>query len=114
MKRFKVGVVLVGTTFLWGCGAQTATTTGVGSKVSSTVAQVEVALTVAERAALIYKRLPPCPTKPLCSDPAIVARILDLDNQAYNAVVLARSNPALLSAAILAVNMFSSAIPKGQ
>ena len=112
MKRFNVCAVLVSAAFLWGCGAQT--TAVVDSKISTTVAQVEVALTAAEQAALIYKRLPTCPAKPVCSDPAVVAKILNLDNQAYNAVVLARNNPALLSAAVMAVNMFSSSIPKGQ
>lgn len=81
--------------------------------VSNDVAAAEVSLTAAEQAALIYTSRPRCGgTVKLCSDPAVVARIKQLDNQAYTAVIAARDNKGAVSAAVLAVEAFSTAIPK--
>lgn len=82
---------------------------GVSSKVDAAV----VGLTAAEKAALIYTRLARCPQpgSTPCSDPATVAKIISLDNQAYQAVKAAEQNEALLSAALSAVTNLSSAIP---
>jgi hypothetical protein len=81
--------------------------------ISNDVAAAEVSLTAAEQAALIYTNRPRCGgTVTLCSDPATVAKIKALDNQAYTAVTMARDNKGTLSAAIAAVSAFSLAIPK--
>lgn len=84
-------------------------------RISNTVAAVEIALTNAEKLALHYTALPRCGASapPLCSDPATVQRIKDADNTAYNAVVKARSDEALIGVAFAAVSTFSALIPQG-
>ena len=89
----------------------TACTTSGGTQ--SKIDAVVVSLTTAERLALIYTQLPRCPAAGPCSDAATVAKIKDLDNQAYTAVKAAEQNSALLDAAIASVQSFSTAIPKG-
>ncbi len=80
--------------------------------VANDVLAAEQTLTAAERLALIYTTLPRCGgAARVCSDQATVQRIKDLDNQAYVAVVAARQNTALLSAALAAIGAFQNAIP---
>lgn len=83
----------------------------VNPSVTSKVDAAVVGLTAAERAALIYTSLPRCPTTVICSDPATVAKIKSLDNQAYVAVKAAEQNEALLSAALSSISTLTSAIP---
>jgi len=87
----------------------------VGCSASSTqtndVAAAEVALTGAERLALVYTSLPRCPGATPCSDAATVATIKSLDNQAYAAVTAAKGNPSLVAAATAAVAALTNAIP---
>lgn len=82
--------------------------------VSKSVAAAEIALTNAERLALIYTTLPRCGpvSPPLCSDPGIVQTIKDYDNRAYAAVMAARSNEALIAVALSAIDAFGGVIPK--
>ena len=80
---------------------------GVKAKVDAAV----VALTTAERVALIYTGLPRCPAPSPCSDPATVQRIKDADNQAYQAVKAAEQNEALLSVALQAIATLQSVTP---
>lgn len=89
------------------CLLAACTSAGVGAD----IAAAEQSLTAIEQAALIYTSLPRCPAAAPCSDPATVAKIKALDNQAYTAVMAARNNSALLSAAIAAITNFSAAIP---
>jgi hypothetical protein len=73
----------------------------------------EQLLTLLERTADVYFRLPRCgPGAPaLCSDPALVRKIRGLDIQAFNAVMAARANEALAGAALAAVNALKAVVP---
>lgn len=82
------------------------------ASIDSQVAGAEVALTGAENAALIYTKLPRCNgTTPLCSTQATVDAIKAADNQAYNALVLARNNTGTIDAALSAISTLSALIP---
>jgi hypothetical protein len=89
------------------CAAQTA----IQPVSPRTVAEAELALTAAERAALAYTSLPPCPAAKICADPALKAKIKSADVIAYNAVVAARDNPALAGAAWSAITALGGLIP---
>lgn len=75
------------------------------------IVAAEVALTAAEKATVLYERLPRCPGPAVCSDQAVVNKIKALDQTAYNAVKAAEANPALVSAAVSAVTDLKNAIP---
>lgn len=101
------------TTILWsalavwlaGCSAGATTTT---------VAQTEVALTAAEKAATLYVSLPQCPKgTPLCSDSAVIVQIKAADNAAFNATMAARSggDDAKVAAANAAIAALVTMIP---
>jgi TRAP-type C4-dicarboxylate transport system permease small subunit len=80
--------------------------------VSNDVAAAEIALTSAERVALIYTTLPRCGgAVTICSAQATVDKIKALDTEAYTAVKAAQKNSALISAAWAAISSFQSAIP---
>lgn len=100
-----------GALLLAGCGATPAA-------VQTNVAQLEVALTAAEKAAFLYATRPQCPTSaPLCSDAATVAKVKAADNTAYAAVKGARAAPtdtAQAARASAAVAALVSMIPAGQ
>lgn len=82
-------------------------------KVAASVDAAVVALTTAEGLAVIYKKLPACPTvKFACSDPVVVKKLQDLDMTAYAAVKAAEKNEALLSYALSSIDAFKTAIPK--
>lgn len=100
MKRFVALSLALG---LAACAAAP----GTQSKVDAAV----VALTTAERLALVYTKLPRCPAPAPCSDPNTVTRIKSLDSQAYSAVKAAESNEALLDAALVAIQNFQAAVP---
>jgi hypothetical protein len=81
--------------------------------VGNDAAAAEIALTSAERVALIYTTLPRCGgVATICSNPATVDKIKALDQQAYTAVKAAENNSGLISAAWAAISIFQSAIPK--
>ncbi len=80
--------------------------------VQNDVDAAEVTLTGLESLATIYTSLPPCGgAARVCSDPATKQRIKDLDNQAFLAVMAAKQNSALLSAALASISAFQRAIP---
>jgi hypothetical protein len=82
--------------------------------VAQDIAAVEVALTASEQLALVYTSLPRCGSagaSALCSSQATVDAIKKADNTAYSAVIAARSNSALISAAVTAISGLRSAIP---
>lgn len=107
IRKSVIASVFVGLLFvLPGCASDDLRA-GVSAKVSAAV----VTLTTAERLALIYTSQPRCPAPAPCSDPAIVQRIKDADNQAYAAVKAAERNEALLGAALTAIQNFQSVIP---
>lgn len=81
------------------------------AEVRSKVSAAVVTLTTAERLALIYTSQPRCPAPVPCSDPVLVQRIKDADNQAYAAVKAAERNEALLGVALTAIQNFQSVIP---
>lgn len=110
MRKF---LLMLGAALIAACSACSSTPSSV---VPNTITSVEIALTAAEKAALIYKRLQTCPTPRsavfmLCSDPAMVQKILDADNKAYAAVVAARSNAALIGTAVGLIEAFTAIIP---
>lgn len=72
----------------------------------SDVAAAEVALTTAERAALVYTTLP-------SADPAVKAKIKAADNVAYKAVKAAEGGMGTAASAIAAISSLSSIIPAG-
>jgi hypothetical protein len=95
------------------CGSLAACSTAPTTTVSNSVAAAQIALTNAERVALLYTSLPRCPVNPPpCSDPATVQRIKDYDNKAYDLVKAARNNEALIGVAMAAIETFSSVIPR--
>ncbi len=105
MRRLLIGAVLAAS--LGACASQQAT-----NAVSSDVAASEIALTAAETLALSYTSLPRCPkAAPACSAQATVDKIKALDNTAYNAVVMARSNAGLVGFAVTAISDLRNAIP---
>lgn len=86
------------------------------NQTNNDIGAVQVALTGAEQAAKIYTDLPRCGStraggSSVCSDPATVKKIGDLDNTAYNAVIAARSNSGLLAAAQAAITQLVSVVP---
>ena len=82
------------------------------TSVSNDVAATEIALTAAERVALIYTTLPRCSSSAtLCSTQAMVDKIKSLDQRAYTAVEAAKADSALISAAWVAISTLQSAIP---
>jgi hypothetical protein len=98
---FAIGLTTIG---LAGCKSSTS--------VQNDVAAAEIALTAAERVALIYVSLPRCGgTATLCSAQATVDKIKVLDNNAFTAVKAAEQDETLLSAAWVAISSLSSAIP---
>ncbi len=99
-------LILVAGLGLAACAGQQTT-----NAVSSDVAATEIALTAAETLALSYTSLPRCPAAAVCSTQAVVDNIKALDNKAYTAVVAARSNTALVGAAVTAISLFRNAIP---
>lgn len=120
MYRIIAVPILCATLALSGCSFFTSADKA--ALVSSDVAAVEVALTTAETLALMYTKLPRCaPIVPgtelgfgtvLCSKQAVVDKIKSLDMTAYNAVHLAMDNKGTVSAALTAIAVFSTAIPK--
>ena len=77
------------------------------------VGSAELALTAADKLALDYTSLPACPTAaPVCADPATKTKIKSLAQTAFNAVMAARANPAMLAAALTAINDLTAATPK--
>ena len=95
------GLLCVG---LVACGSQAPATT---------VAEAEVGLTVAERGAFQYAKLPACPAVALCSDPAIVVKIKAADNVAFAAVRVAAKSAAGsdIAAAMSAIASLSALLP---
>ncbi len=80
------------------------------------LAQLELALTASEKAALVYVTLPTCIVdgQPLCSTAAAVTKIKAADNQAFAAVLAARAAPAdnvKAQAAAAAVAALVASIP---
>ncbi len=99
-----------GLLLLVGCAKQTVQTHTI-----NTVAAAEIALTAAEQLALNYTKLPRCGSSghpKVCSDKVTVAKVLDLDNKAYKAVQMAKSNEALVDLAFTAITSLMSAVPK--
>lgn len=86
-----------------------------GQTTAQTVAQVEVALTAAEKAATIYVQLPLCSTtkSKVCSDAAVANKIKAADNVAFDAVQAARqsNDSAKTAAAAAAVKALTDIIP---
>lgn len=77
----------------------------------------EQLLTTAETLAKNYTDLPRCGSipardRPLCSDAALVAKMAEADNRAYDTVRAARQNEALIDAALAAITDFQSLIPR--
>ena len=93
-------IILAACLAVAGCASQSAPVA-----YSNTVAGAEVALTTAERAALV------CIGTPLCSDPATVARIKAADNRAYAAVKIARAGSGSPDLATAAIADLVAAIP---
>jgi hypothetical protein len=82
------------------------------TSVSNDVAAAEIALTSAERVALIYTSLPRCGgVARLCSAQATVDSIKALDTKAYTAVKAAEKDSGLISAAWVAISTLQGAIP---
>jgi PBP1b-binding outer membrane lipoprotein LpoB len=99
-------VILTACLVLAGCSNQSAPVVFANS-----VAGAELALTQAEKAALIYTSLPRCPTAPVCSDSTIVASIGAADNKAYAAVQALKAGTGTQDAAAAAVAILLAAIP---
>jgi hypothetical protein len=81
---------------------------------TTAVAQTEVALTAAEKAATLYVSLPQCPKgTPLCSESAIIVQIKAADTVAFNATMAARSggDDAKVAAANAAIATLVTLIP---
>lgn len=102
----------------------TGTSTSPGDIAQTTLQGVESAYQAAAQAELIYMKLPTCgtpaATTALCATADKRASIKNFDNQAYAAIVAARSAadaasataPAALTTANQAVTTLSTAIPK--
>lgn len=80
---------------------------------TTTLAQVEVALTGAETAATAYVKLPLCPQPggAWCSDPAITAKIKAADMLAYTSVQNAKHGTATPDQAMADVQALAVLIP---
>ena len=100
------------TTVLWGALAVWLAACAPGTT-TTTVAQIEVALTAAEKAATLYVSLPQCPRQPLCSDAPIIAQVKAADTAAFNATMAARSggDDAKVAAAQAAITTLVTLIP---
>lgn len=103
------------------CAAGTANTPGQVAQIS--LQGVESAYQAAAQAELVYMKLPTCGTPgatALCATPERRQQIKDFDNQAYAAIVAARTAadaasataPAALVTANKSVTTLSAAIPK--
>lgn len=105
-RTFVLGAMVA----LAGCAGQTQQ-----AKVATTVVAAEQALTVAYELGDIYAKLPRCgsvgATK-LCSDQAMLDKMVALGRKASAAVAAARNNEALVGEAWTAISAFQSAIPK--
>jgi len=118
-KLAAAGLVLAAGVFLIaGCAGNGPAGVSEKPMIGNGVAAAEQALTLAERIALRYTSLPQCGSEvkgfiPRCHDPAIKAKIKALDNTAFNAVMAARNNEALLSVAVSAIGNLSAAVPGG-
>lgn len=102
--------ITAGALLLAGCSTQPAA-------VKTDIAAIELALTAAEKAALLYVTRPQCPkAAPLCSDKATVDQIKQADSTAYAAVKAARASGGSASAATAsaAIAALVSMIPAGQ
>lgn len=109
LKGTKMRVIIIGLVMaltLSACASQQAATVTTNS-----VAGAEIALTSAEKAALVYTSLPRCPGVALCSDPTLVTKIKSADNVAYGAVMAARSNSALVAVALTSIQNLTNLIP---
>lgn len=105
MRRIIIGVLLL---TLAAC-ASTELTAVTGKSVAAAV----VSLTLAERLALVYTKLPRCSavvTK-ICSTQGTVDKLKELDQKAFDAVVAARKNQALIADAWTAISAFQAVIP---
>lgn len=79
-------------------------------------AAAAVALTTAERLALVYMSLPQCGAPgatAVCSDPAVKAKIKAADNTAYAAVKSAEAGMTTTAAAVAAITALQALIPTG-
>lgn len=95
------------------CGSLAACSTAPTTTISNSVAAAQIALTNAERLALVYTSMPRCHVAPPpCSDQVTVQRIKDYDNQAYDAVKAARENEALIGVALVAIDTLVKAVPR--
>jgi hypothetical protein len=95
------------------CGSLAACATPPTTTISNSVAAAQIALTNAERLALVYTSMPRCHVAPPpCSDQATVQRIKDYDNKAYDLVKAARENEALIGVAMVAIDTLVKVIPR--
>jgi hypothetical protein len=90
--------------------------TAPSAQVSNTVLGLQKTLQLAEQTAMIYTDLPRCGSlpargKPICSDPALAARLAEYDRKAWEAVQMAHRNEAMIGAAIEAVSAYQALIP---
>ena len=96
--------------------------TACSSVPAATVASLETSLTAADRAALLYLTLPPCPAPPavkttvVCSDATVKATIKVYEDKAYKAIKAVQASPgtgqaALLTIAEAALADYTNAIP---
>ena len=99
-------LILTACLALAGCSGQSAPVA-----YANGVASAEVALTQAEKAALVYTSLPRCPAAPVCSDSVIVASIGAADNKAYAAVQALKAGTGTQDAAAAAVAVLLAIIP---
>ncbi len=111
MKTRAFGIACAGLIALSGCVSPPS------AGVSKGVLAAERTLTLAEQTGQVYTDLPRCGSllavgKPLCSDPAIAAKMAAADNKAYAAVVAARQNEALLGAALDAIAAYQALLPR--
>jgi hypothetical protein len=105
MKRLVLAAAL--------CGSLAACATPPTTTISNAVAAAEIALTNAERLALVYTSMPRCHVAPPpCSDQATVQMIKDYDNKAYDLVKAARNNEALIGVAMVAIDTLVKVIPR--
>lgn len=108
MRRLLTCLAILPLLALTACPSQQTTAT-----VANSVAEAEVMLTAAEDTAKIYVTFPNCPALKggLCSTEANRQKIKDLDNTAFAAVKLARSNAGTVAAAVSAIAALIAATP---